>query len=167
MSKALTKLSTAVHAPMPSASVRIATAVKPGDFTSWRSAKRKTQADFRHTLERGVRENAIESDGGKGQSETGENAEEKTKQALSAPGFAQPVEHRPHIENRLRRIDRAHDIADRFFERHQTGACANEKREAGALRLRLGAVNQRQRRHFIDGMKTHPPDHTNDLMQHI
>src|SRR5262249_6496982 len=40
MSSALIKLNTAVFAPIPSASVRIATAVKPGDFTNWRNAYR-------------------------------------------------------------------------------------------------------------------------------
>jgi hypothetical protein len=35
---ALTKLKMAVFAPMPSASVSTATAVKPGFFTSWRKA---------------------------------------------------------------------------------------------------------------------------------
>src|SRR5213594_629220 len=39
---ALTKLKMAVFAPMPSASVSTATAVKPGFFSSWRKAKRRS-----------------------------------------------------------------------------------------------------------------------------
>src|SRR2546430_1966518 len=39
---ALIKLNTAVFAPIPSASVRMATAVKPGDFASWRSTYRRS-----------------------------------------------------------------------------------------------------------------------------
>ena len=35
-------LKIAVFAPIPSASVRMAIRVKPGDFRSWRSAKRRS-----------------------------------------------------------------------------------------------------------------------------
>src|SRR5439155_4963216 len=82
-----------------------------------RCAERETQAEFGQALEGSISEKSVQPNGGERQREAGENGEEKTEQTLRAPCFLHTIEHRPHVEDRLRWIDRANNIADRFFER--------------------------------------------------
>ena len=75
------------------------------------------------------------------------------------------IDHWPRVEHGLRWIDRADDVADRFVERRRAEVRTNKKTKTGPLRLGHRTINDRQRRHFVDGVKSHA-HHDADNLRH-
>src|SRR5258708_10800313 len=127
------------------------------------SAEREPDSDLANALQRGVSEQAVQSNRGEQEREAGEDREKKTEEALSAPSFLDTLNHWTRVEYGLRWIDRVDAVADRFIERRGAQVGTNKQTEAGSLCLRHRTIDDRQRCHFIDRMKAHSRDHADDF----
>src|ERR1700756_478383 len=77
------------------------------------------------------------------------------------------IKHWTRVEHRLRWVDRADDVANRFRENARTYAGTNKKNETRSLRLGNRTVDDRQGCHLVDCVKPHPWNDAHDLRHDV